>query len=78
MKPNIEGAINIPLESLQHQCKDIEDMAKNTPVYCICRRGIASVEATRILSRESEVNVYNVKGGYQAWNKEVDRKFPKY
>lgn len=75
---SLDGALNIPLESLEKRCKEIEDMAKNTPVYCICRRGIASVEATRILAKESEANVYNVKGGYQAWNKEVDSKFPNY
>ena len=75
---SLEGAINIPLESLENRCKDIEDMAKNKPVYCICRRGIASVEATKLLSKDSTANIYNVKGGYRAWNTDVDCKFPKY
>lgn len=75
---SIDGAVNIPLESVQDRYKEIERMANNMPVYCICRRGIASAEATRILIEKRMTKVYNVKGGYQAWSKEVDSNFPTY
>ena len=47
----LDGAINIPLASLPDQLDAIEELSAggSKPVYCICRRGIASVEAVNIL-----------------------------
>ena len=80
----LEGAINIPLGTLQDAWKDIEALGSDKPIYCICRRGILSVEATRTLSEASKMcglkihSVKNIVGGLTAWAHEVDPSFPKY
>jgi rhodanese-related sulfurtransferase len=46
-------------------------------VFVLCRRGVDSVAATRIL-RHQGVRAFNVTGGLQAWAAEVDPAFPVY
>ena len=50
------------------------------PIYCICRRGIASLAATEIMKGwwSDLPLVYNVTGGLTSWTKEVDPSFPSY
>jgi len=78
---NLSGAVNIELGNIETQIVDIEKMCgAETPVFCICRRGIASTEAARVLSQNlsSTAKVYNIVGGYNSWVKEVDASFPYY
>ena len=82
----LDGAINIPLDELEANLDKIEDLSDSTkPVYCICRRGIASAEATRILSEVMAGgnhprihSVRNITGGLNVWSSEVDKSFPMY
>jgi adenylyltransferase and sulfurtransferase len=84
---SLERAVNIPLEKLKENMDEVENLTEGwtKPVYCICRRGIFSVEATKLLteyltSKEvpKEATVKNIKGGLEAWRKHVDPTFPKY
>ena len=81
---SLEGAINVPLADLESQLDKIEGLSKGKkPIYCVCRRGIASVAATNILSeakkrRQNIHSVKNLKGGLDRWREEIDRSFPKY
>lgn len=80
----LPGAINIPLEKIPHKMKELSKMAEGSkPIYCICRRGIASVTATNIISKgaleySNICSVKNVVGGLNAWRSKVDGTFPKY
>lgn len=81
---SLEGAVNIPLANLPDELDRVEQLSKGTkPVYCLCRRGIFSVEASRILSEATETHPdictpKNIRGGLQAWSNDVDPSFPKY
>jgi len=81
---SLEGSLNIPLASLPDELDRVAQLSNGTkPVYCLCRRGIFSVEATRILleateSRPEICSPKNIRGGLQAWSKEVDTSFPTY
>ena len=81
---SLEGAVNIPLANLPQELDRVAQLSKGSkPVYCLCRRGIFSVEATRILSEATEshpdiCSPKNIRGGLKAWSKEVDSSFPKY
>jgi adenylyltransferase/sulfurtransferase len=76
---SLKGAMNIELANLENKLDEIRTLAQNDlPIYCICRRGIASAEAVSILSRKIVNPVYNIKGGLNAWVKEVDPHFPTY
>ena len=82
---SLEGAVNIPLQRLPEELGRIENLSEGRiPVFCICRRGIFSAEATRILSKASSKThpnihaVRNVAGGLTAWSVECDPSFPVY
>lgn len=79
---SLEGAVNIPLANLSKELDRIAQLSHGSnPVYCLCRRGFFSVEATRILSEANHPDICspkNIRGGLQAWSNEVDSSFPKY
>uniref|UniRef100_A0A7S3QIV7 Rhodanese domain-containing protein n=1 Tax=Chaetoceros debilis TaxID=122233 RepID=A0A7S3QIV7_9STRA len=77
---SLEGAVNIALGSLEEELTQIQKLTQDgtTPVYCLCRRGIASIEATKKLSiLLPSCKVYNIKGGLNSW-KAIDPLFPMY
>jgi adenylyltransferase/sulfurtransferase len=80
----LDGAVNIPLARIPEELARIEELSDGTkPVYCVCRRGIASKEAARILldaTKESPRihSIYHIEGGLTAWHNQVDSSFPKY
>ena len=74
----LEGAVNIPLEDLPDQLDQLVSEPQ-LPVYCICRRGRASVAATQLLLQQNpKWTVRNIQGGLNAWRDTVDPSFPKY
>jgi adenylyltransferase/sulfurtransferase len=80
----LDGAVNIPMARVQDELDEIERLSDGTrPVYCICRRGIFSVDAANILQAAQTTHpgiysVRNIAGGLTAWQEEVDESFPKY
>jgi len=83
---SLEGSINIPLERLEAELDKVAELSRGElPVYCLCRRGIASAEATRLIQQWMDegkcsgiYSVYNLKGGLNSWVKTVDSEFPQY
>ena len=81
---SISGAVNIPLARLPDELAQVETLSDGTrPIYCLCRRGIFSVEAATILQQAQAQypglhSVRNITGGLAAWHDEVDISFPKY
>ncbi|KAL7530172.1 hypothetical protein ACHAXR_006722 [Thalassiosira sp. AJA248-18] len=83
---SLEGSINVPLEQLEEKLDMVGELSKGKlPVYCLCRRGIASAVATRIIQKSIEDenakgvhSVYNIDGGLNSWVKTVDSEFPQY
>ncbi|GAB5029388.1 adenylyltransferase and sulfurtransferase mocs3-like [Nannochloropsis oceanica] len=58
--------------------RDVGMLGKDLAVYVMCRRGILSREATRVLVERGWGKVWNVRGGLVKWKEEVDRDFPIY
>lgn len=81
---NLSESIHIPLERLTGELDRIETISGGKlPIYCLCRRGVASAEATLLLheakiSRTGIHSVFNIRGGLNAWRESVDPSFPKY
>ena len=81
---SLPGAINIPLKSLHRNLKELSNMVNgHKPIYCICRRGVASVTATNIIAKgvlkyPNICSVKHIVGGYNSWRSKVDGTFPKY
>lgn len=81
---SLDGSINLPLEILEQNMSFLEGLSGGTkPIYCLCRRGIASAIATNLLisalRKSSKLHsVKNIEGGLESWRKKVDKTFPKY
>lgn len=83
---SLDGAVNLPLERLESELETVGKLSGGRlPVYCLCRRGIASAEAARIIQNSIEDgnaneihSVYNVSGGLNSWARLVDLEFPHY
>ncbi|NND99710.1 MAG: FAD-dependent oxidoreductase [Pirellulaceae bacterium] len=61
---HIDGAVNIPLESLRSSLRDIPDCEK---VIAYCAVGQRGYMATRLL-RQHGLDAYNLSGGFTSWN----------
>jgi adenylyltransferase/sulfurtransferase len=81
---SLAGAVNFSLKDLEDRVEDVEALSGGKkPVYCLCRRGIASVFATQLLfdmlpEHPKIHSVINIKGGLDAWRQKVDKSFPRY
>ncbi|KAL0480404.1 adenylyltransferase and sulfurtransferase [Acrasis kona] len=83
---SIPGAVNVPLKDIKSKPQQVEELINNVggdpsnfPVYVMCRRGVASVSATKALvTQKSFGNVKNVDGGIDEWIRLVDQRFPSY
>ncbi|HOJ50578.1 MAG TPA: FAD-dependent oxidoreductase [Spirochaetota bacterium] len=61
---NIEGAINIPLDTIRDRIKEIP---KDKKLIIYCGTGLRSYIACRILSQSGFENVCNLSGGYKTY-----------
>ena len=83
---SLDGSINLPLEELESQLVTMVGALSHgqLPIYCLCRRGIASTTASRIIQKSINDgnaaihSVYNIAGGLQSWVDTVDSDFPEY
>ena len=70
----IKNAINVPLKVLKRGIPDFL-ISTDVDVYVICRRGIASKAACRLLASSGNLEpgrVHNISGGMVAWSAQVD------
>lgn len=48
------------------------------PIVTLCHHGIRSLSAVRYLSQQGFTNVRSMKGGVDAWAREIDPSLPQY
>ena len=72
---HIEGAVLKPFSTFKDNYQDIPQDKK---IYVHCKVGGRSLNVAKFLKTEGYQNVANVKGGIDAWAKEIDPTMPKY
>ena len=60
---HIEGAVNVPLQLLPHQ---VDELAGDKPIICVCQVGQRSDLAARFLV-DRDLVAFNMEGGMVAW-----------
>jgi len=81
---SLPNSWNIPLSKIKENKDEIvskmhENGEDSIPIYVICRRGIASQKAVKLLYEEFGIkNIKNIWGGLTLWSQEVDLDFPMY
>lgn len=56
---HVEGAINIPIDSLETNPPVLATLAKDAPIVVYCRSGIRAHQSTQILAKLGYTNVTN-------------------
>ena len=72
---HIEGAVLKPLSTFE---EDYQDIPKDKKIYVHCKVGGRSLMAAKFLNSKGYPNVANVKGGIEAWAKEIDPSMAQY
>lgn len=55
-----------------------EKLAKDTPLAFHCHHGSRSQAAAEYMLRQGFTTLYNLRGGIEAWSRDVDSKVPRY
>ena len=71
----IEGAVLIPLRTLPGRLSELD---RGRDIVVLCHRGARSLNALEILRLAGFARVLSLKGGIEAWSKEVDSRVPRY
>lgn len=71
----IQGAINIPVGELAQRLNELDP---GQELVLFCRSGVRSERALGILRSAGYAKSYNLRGGINAWAREVDPKMPQY
>lgn len=79
----IEGCINITLAQMTIQAPDLElalnlALDRNAPVVLYCHHGVRSRNAVLILQQKGFRNVASLRGGIDAWSRQIDASVPVY
>ncbi|MFZ4426588.1 MAG: rhodanese-like domain-containing protein [Saprospiraceae bacterium] len=67
---HIEGALNIDVQSGDFESQVNAQISRKKPVAVYCRSGKRSARAASVLSTMGYKVVYDLKGGYLAWEAE--------
>ena len=71
----LHNSVLIPLREFQ---KHIDSFTKSDTFLIYCHHGIRSFYACDYMIQQGFKNVYNLKGGIDAWSREIDRTINKY
>jgi len=71
----LEGALEIPKRELTAR---VDELTRARAIVIFCRSGSRSADATRTLLDLGFRNVRNLRGGINAWAREVDPRLPQY
>jgi len=64
-----EGSIDVPLAMLPAR---IDDLPRHRPLVVVCHHGMRSLRAVAWLRAQGVDNAINLRGGIDAWAREID------
>lgn len=71
-KGAIKGSINLDFFDDNFESK-LDQLDKKKPVYVYCAAGGRSGDAMELMKKKGFAEVYNLDGGYNAWNKQYGK-----
>lgn len=73
----IEGSVLLPLGELEAGAGELE-IPDGAIVVAVCHRGVRSLSAAVLLERAGIAPVFSLRGGLDAWSRDVDASVPRY
>ncbi len=71
----IEGAVSMPLSELLRRQGELP---RDRPLVMVCHHGRRSEHAAMILAGAGFADVYNLRGGVEAWAQDVEPSMQRY
>lgn len=72
---SLKDCIHIPMNMIPLRQNELPD---DCPIVLYCHHGIRSLHTAMYLSEAGFENLYNLKGGIDAWSVEIDPVVPRY
>ena len=72
---HIATAKSMPMQTVPAHYPDLD---KDTALVCICHHGARSLQVARFLEQQGFTQVNNLRGGIDAWARQVDPAMPTY
>lgn len=69
------GALAVPMREVPAR---VETLPRDRPLVVLCHRGSRSLRVTYWLRAQGFTNTVNLRGGIDAWSREVDASVPRY
>lgn len=73
----IEGSVLIPLDELSSRTDEIEPVP-GAAIVAYCHHGMRSLSAAALLEGAGFEDVASLRGGIDAWSREIDPAVPRY
>jgi rhodanese-related sulfurtransferase len=71
----IEGAVNMPMSSIM---ETFSDLSPEFSYSLYCHHGIRSMQVANFLLSKGFSSLFNLRGGIDAWSREVDDSIEQY
>ena len=71
----IDGAINMPMSSIMETFSEL-DLELSYSLYC--HHGMRSMQVANFLLSKGFKSLFNLKGGIDAWSREIDASVDRY
>jgi rhodanese-related sulfurtransferase len=71
----IEGAVHIPLGALGERAGELD---RSREIVLLCHHGVRSLRAHETLRRAGFPRLKSLRGGIDAWSRDVDPSIPRY
>lgn len=71
----IDGSLTVPLGTLP---QSLEQLPQDKPLVVVCHHGMRSMQAVMWLRSQGFQNAVNLRGGIDAWARQVDPRMATY
>lgn len=74
----IAGSINVPMQSIPQNLDAIRKLQSDGELVVICHHGARSMYVAQFLQHQGFDDLINLRGGIDAWSRQVDPSVPIY
>jgi rhodanese-related sulfurtransferase len=71
----VKGTLNIPMQQIPARLGELD---ANRPLVVMCHGGGRSKRVAEFLAQRGFTQIFNLKGGIDAWSTEIDPQVPRY
>ena len=70
-----DDSLNVPMQQIPH---NLDALPTDTPLVVVCHHGVRSLHVMSFLRQNGFNKATSLRGGIDAWSKQIDPSFPTY